>query len=120
MKAISILITGLFLALSLGAQDDMPEMWSTKMDHKIDYFGCDNGNWVGYGYTASNKDISVYENETGKVIWTKDFTDISKRLKKVDGIIPVWESKKIFLLDLKFGKEQVAVVDMVTGNLLWD
>ncbi|HKL02745.1 MAG TPA: PQQ-binding-like beta-propeller repeat protein, partial [Cryomorphaceae bacterium] len=37
-----------------------------------------------------------------------------------DGIIPVWESKKIFLLDLKFGKEQVAVVDMVTGNLLWD
>jgi len=120
MKAISILITGLFLALSLGAQDDMPEMWSTKMDHKIDYWGCDNGNWVGYGYTASNKDISVYENETGKVIWTKDFTDISKRLKKVDGIITIWEAKKIFLLDLKLGKEQVAVIDMLTGELLWE
>ncbi len=120
MKAISIFITGLFFALSISAQDDMPEMWSTRLDHQIDFFGCDNGGWVGYGYTASNKDISVYENETGKVVWTKDFTDISQRLKKVDGIIPVWEAKKIFLLDLKMGKEQVAVIDMVTGNLLWE
>jgi hypothetical protein len=90
------------------------------MDHQIDFWGCDNGNWVGYGYTASNKDISVYENETGKVIWTKDFTDISQRLKKVDGIIAVWDAKKIFLLDLKLGKEQVAVIDMLTGELVWE
>lgn len=120
MKAISILITGLVITLTLSAQEDMPEMWTTRLDHTIDFYGCDNVGDTGYGYTASKKDISVYENETGKVVWTKDFTDISQRLKKVDDIIPIWDAKKIFLLDLKLGKEQVAVIDMVTGKLLWD
>ncbi len=120
MKTKLTLILALFFVVAIKAQEDMPVMWSTKLDHKIDFYGCDNVGDTGYGYAASDKEISVYDNETGKVLWTKSFKEVGPRLKKVDDIIGIWEAKKIFLLDLKMGKEQVAVIDMVTGELLWD
>jgi stringent starvation protein B len=120
MKTIITLILALVAFLPSVAQEDMPEVWSTKLDHKIDHYGCDNLGTIGYGYAASDKEISVYENETGKVLWTKKFKDVGPRLRKVDDIIAIWDAKKIFLLDLKMGKEQIAVIDMLTGELLWD
>jgi len=123
---ITFIKTTIILALAMlaiipgTAQDNMPEVWSTKLDHKIDHSGCDNVGAVGYGYAASDKEISVYENETGKVLWTKKFKDVGPRLRKVDDIVAIWDAKKIFLLDLKMGKEQIAVIDMLTGELLWD
>jgi hypothetical protein len=120
MKIKLTLFLSFLIFMSGMAQEDMPEVWSSKLDHKIDHYGCDNVGDVGYGYVASDKEISVYENATGKILWTRKFKDVGPRLGKVDDIIGIWEAKKIFLLDLKMGKEQVAVIDMMTGELLWD
>lgn len=120
MKNFAILLTAILLSSTIRAQEDMPEVWSVKLDHSIDFYGCDNLGTIGYGYVASDKEISVYENSTGKIVWTKAFKELAPRLKKIDDIIGIWEAKKIFLLDLKMGNEQIAVIDMLTGKLEWD
>ena len=110
------LIGGAFVA---NAQDDMPVLWESRMDHKIEYSGTGTEE-RGYSYAASDKEITFFDNATGKVKWNKKFKEIAPKLGKIDELIPVWESKVIFLFDRKLGKDQIACVDMETGKFLWN
>jgi len=107
-----------FSSFAMKAQDDMPVIWENKLDHRIMYNGTGTEN-RGYSYAASEKEITVFKNKTGEVIWTKKFKDIAPKLSKIDELIPFWESNTIFLFDRKMGKDQVACIDIVTGDLLW-
>lgn len=119
MKTKMLLILFALAGIMVNAQDDMPEMWSTKVGHNIDFYGCNNEDDDGLGYVSDGKELSVYENSKGDVLWTKKMKDIAPRLRKVDDMFAIWDAQKIFLLDLKLGKEQVSVVDMNTGEALW-
>lgn len=116
----ALLFLTLFTFNALFAQEDMSAMWSVKLDHKAERTGTDAADGNGISYAATDKEITVFENATGKVVWTKPFKEIAPRLKKIDAIIPIWEAKRLFLLDLKGGREQVAVIEMSNGNLLWE
>ncbi len=101
------------------AQDDMPVVWESNLGHKIDF----NGTGLedrGYSYAASDKEITVFNNSDGKVLWTKTFKDIAPKLRKIDELIPFWESNTIFLFDRKLGKDQIACIDIKNGDLLWN
>lgn len=99
------------------AQEDMPTVWTTRLDHKIQYSG--TGDAGGLSYAASDKEMSVLDNATGKVVWTKAYKDIAPKLRKIDELIPFWESDCVFLFDRKMGKDQIAVIDLKTGQSLW-
>lgn len=120
MNKLLFLTAALCFSLVANAQDEMPEVWSTKFDHQIDWYAVDDYDNIGYGMVASDKEISVYETANGKLVWTKSFKELAPRMRKVDDVMVVDGSSKIFLLDLKVGSEQVAVVDLVTGKLDWD
>ncbi|MFH1121144.1 MAG: PQQ-binding-like beta-propeller repeat protein [Bacteroidota bacterium] len=106
-------------AFLVNAQDDMPLVWEARMDHKIQHTGTGTEE-RGYSYAASDKEITVFENGTGKVKWTRKFKEIAPKLGKIDELIPAWESNLIFLFDRKMGKDQIACVDMETGSFLWN
>ena len=40
-------------------------------------------------------------------------------LKKIDELVPFWESEVVFLFDRKAGKDQIACIDLTNGKLLW-
>ncbi|KAF0202730.1 MAG: hypothetical protein FD170_1579 [Bacteroidetes bacterium] len=100
------------------AQDDMPVVWESRMDHKIEHTGTGTEE-RGYSYAASDKEITVFDNVTGKVKWSKKFKEMAPKLSKIDELIPFWESDIIFLFDRKLGKDVIAVVEMENGNFLW-
>ncbi len=118
----------LFLLLMLGAmltnsyaQDDMDIVWETKLGHKIDYYGTDLSDRPdSYSFAADDKEISLFKNSDGSVIWTKAYKEISPKLRKVDDLLAFWESNTIFLFDRKLGKDQIACIDMKSGELLWN
>jgi len=104
--------------LGLFAQEDMPIVWESKAPFKITYNGTGT-EARGYSYMASDKEISIFANETGRIKWTKSFKELAPKLSKIDELIPFWESNTVFLFDRKMGKDQIACLDMETGNLLW-
>lgn len=114
-----LLVAGVFMALSTYAQDDMGMVWENKLEHKIESHGTGTEG-RGYSYAASAKEVSVFDNKTGKVLWIKRFKDVAPKLRKVDEIIPLWESDALLLFDKKAGKDQVACIDIKSGNLLWN
>ncbi|WKZ67235.1 MAG: PQQ-binding-like beta-propeller repeat protein [Flavobacteriales bacterium] len=114
-----LLITGsLLCATGLLAQEDMPTMWETKLEHRIEHTGTGTEE-RGYSYAASEKEITVFDNKTGATRWTGRFKDLAPRLNKVDELVPFWESNVLFLFDRKMGKDQIACLDMSDGRLLW-
>lgn len=118
-KQILLTIALLGSAFLVNAQDEMPSVWEARMDHKIQYNGTGTEE-RGYSYAASDKEITIFDNATGNVKWTKKFKEIAPKLGKIDELIPAWESNLIFLFDRKLGKDQIACVDMETGNFLWN
>lgn len=115
------LLTTSFLILFAGfmfAQEEMSTVWETELEHKSD-FATGYSQQRGYCYAATAKEISVVDNNDGKVKWTKEYKMIAEKLKKIDEIIPFWEAKTIFLFDRKMGKDQMACIDAENGNLLW-
>ncbi|NOY49453.1 MAG: PQQ-binding-like beta-propeller repeat protein [Chlorobi bacterium] len=112
----TLLTIGLsFLAVS---QEDMPLVWSQDMGIKFVHSGTglESG---GYSYVASAKEMAVFSNEDGSIYWKKSFKDIAPKLKKIDELVPFWESNIIFLFDRKAGKDQIACIDLTDGSLLW-
>lgn len=101
------------------AQGDMPVVWETKAPHKIMFNGTGTED-RSYSYIASDKEISFFANETGRIKWTKAFKELAPKLSKIDELIPFWEANTIFLFDRKMGKDQIACIDMETGALLWN
>lgn len=117
-KQILLTIALIVSAFIVKSQDDMPVVWESRMDHKIEHNGTGTEE-RGYSYAASDKEITVFENATGKVKWTKKFKEIAPKLGKIDELIPFWESDIIFLFDRKLGKDQIACIEMETGKFLW-
>ncbi|MDZ7742969.1 MAG: PQQ-binding-like beta-propeller repeat protein [Bacteroidota bacterium] len=102
----------------LKAQEDMSMVWEKKLDHKIDYNGTGTEK-RGFSYAASDKEMTVFRNEDGSIVWTKSYKEITPDLRKVNEFIPFWESNTVFLFDRKLGKDQIACIDMKEGKLLW-
>jgi outer membrane protein assembly factor BamB len=118
MKRTILALTAFLGGSFLFAQEEMSTVWETKLDHDITRSGT-NLEEVGYSYAANDKEITVFNNADGKVIWTSRFKDIAPKLTKIDELIPFWESNSIFLFDRKMGKDQIACIDFKTGKLFW-
>jgi outer membrane protein assembly factor BamB len=99
------------------AQDDMSEIYKKEIDHPFSYTA--NGNDDGYSYVSNGKEITVIKNQTGEILWNKKFKEISDELGKVDDIIPMWDANVIFVFDRKIGKDKIACIDALKGELLW-
>ena len=114
------LITPLLLLSTIGlrAQEEMPILWETKLEHRIEQTGTGTEE-RGYSYAADDKEMTVFDNKSGTTKWTGRFKDLTPKLNKVDELIPFWESDVVFLFDRKTGKDQIAVLEMATGKMLW-
>ncbi|MCB0397599.1 MAG: PQQ-binding-like beta-propeller repeat protein [Flavobacteriales bacterium] len=100
------------------AQEDMTTVWEVKLEHSIDQSGTGLEE-RGYSYAASDKEMTVFSNKDGSTIWSKPFKEIAPNLRKIDELIPFWESNTVFLFERKMGKDQVACIDIEKGTLLW-
>lgn len=109
----------LLLTLTLAAQTEMPVLWESKLDHKIEFTGTGTEE-RGYSYSATDKEITVFDNKTGQPRWTNKFKELAPKLGKIDELIPFWESDCLFIFERKMGKDQIAVIDMASGKLLWN
>ncbi len=108
------------ILLSVGwakGQEEMKTIWESKMGHQIQFSGTSlEGE---HSYTASDKEITVFDNATGKTIWSKSFKEIVPKMRKIDELIPFWSSSTIFLFDRKIGKDEMACISLETGKSLW-
>ena len=117
MKKLLTFAAFLLFAVCAMAQEDMSVIWETKLGHQILHSGTSlEGE---HSYAASDKEISLFDNNTGKVIWEERFSEIAPKLKKIDELIPFWNSNTNFLFDRKMGKDQIACMDLETGEALW-
>jgi len=118
MKTQSILICFILCSRMLFAQDEMPTVWETRLEHRTT---AETGfsHEKGICFAATEKEISVVNNADGKVVWTKPFKEITDQIRKVDEIIPMWDANTVFLFDKKLGKDKIACADMKNGNVLW-
>ena len=105
-------------ALGLQAQEDMPVLWEAKLEHRIEQTGTGTEE-RGYSYAADEREMTVFDNKTGATKWTGRFKDLTPKLSKVDELIPFWESDAVFLFDRKMGKDQIAVLNLSDGKMLW-
>jgi outer membrane protein assembly factor BamB len=117
MKQLGLIAAMAFAGICANAQDDMKELYKKEIDHPFEYTA--NGNESGYSYASSSKEISVFNNKTGELLWNKKYKEISDQLGKVDDVISMWDAKVIFVFDRKIGKDKMAAIDAVTGDLLW-
>ncbi|MCB0431304.1 MAG: PQQ-binding-like beta-propeller repeat protein [Flavobacteriales bacterium] len=105
-------------ALTCFAQEDMTTVWEQRLEHSIAYSGTGLEE-RGYSYAASDKEMTVFSNKDGHTIWSKPFKEIAPNLRKIDELIPFWESNTVFLFERKMGKDQVACIDIEKGTVLW-
>ncbi len=119
-RAATITTIALCVGLQLSAQEEMTQVWNTRLEHKIEYTGTDpNPGEDNFSYAASDKEMTVFRNKDGSTVWTKPFKDMAPRLRKIDELIPFWESNTVFLFERKGGADVVACIDLPTGNALW-
>jgi outer membrane protein assembly factor BamB len=120
MKKVTFIL-GLLLSFTLGVHAQKPEemktVWEKKLTHDFDVTGLDEVNGIIHG--SNDKNFSTLKEADGSVIWSKKFSDIYENIRKVDLQIPMYEAKAIFLFDKKMGKDQMVVVDIETGKMLW-
>ena len=118
MKKIILPLIAIIFCSKAFAQEEMKNVWTTKLDHKTELNELDeNSNTI---ISSSEKMISIIDANTGKVKWSNDFKTLCGGImKKVDERIPMWDAKCIFLFDRKSGRDQMAVIDMEDGKLLW-
>ena len=115
-----VLIFMMTLAVFIArSQDDMTEIYKKEVDHSFDYTANGNEEKDAYSYASSAKEVTVFNNLTGEILWNKKYSEISKELGKVDEVIPMWAAKVIFVFDRKMGKDKMACIDAITGSLLW-
>lgn len=119
MKKTSSMFTALLLSSVLNAQkpSDMRQVWSLDLSHRFEQSGLSEKLNMVHG--SNEKNFSVVNTETGSLIWGKPFNEIFEKIKKVDLQIPMYPSKAILLFDKKMGKDQMVVVDIETGKVLW-
>jgi outer membrane protein assembly factor BamB len=113
-------VLALFSASALFAQkqQEMKTVWDIKLSHDFDETGLSESMGIIHG--SNDKSFSVVNDADGSVKWSKKFSEIYENIRKVDLQIPMYASKAIFLFDKKLGKDQMVVVDMETGKMLWN
>jgi len=117
MKKLMIFAVLLLSVAWAKAQEDMTTVWETKLGHQILFAGTSlEGE---HSYAASDKEMSLFDNKSGKVLWEKAFSEMAPKLRKIDELIPFWASSTIFLFDRKLGKDQIACINLETGASLW-
>jgi hypothetical protein len=117
MKKLLTFTMLLLVVVIAKAQEDMSVVWETKLGHQILHSGTSlEGE---HSYAASDKEMSLFDNNSGKVIWEKSFNEMAPKLRKIDELIPFWHSNTVFLFDRKIGKDQIACIDLETGKALW-
>jgi outer membrane protein assembly factor BamB len=117
MKKLAFLAVFLLSVAWAHAQEDMTTVWETKLGHQILFSGTSlEGE---HSYAASDKEMSLFDNNSGKVIWEKSFGDMAPKLRKIDELIPFWASSTVFLFERKMGKDQIACIKLETGENLW-
>ena len=117
MRKLMLFTLLVFSFVGLTAQEDMTVVWESKLSHQILFSGTSlEGE---HSYAASEKEMTVFDNNSGKTIWTKDFKEIAPNLRKIDELIPFWASSTIFLFERKMGKDQIACINLETGQSLW-
>lgn len=117
MKRLLALFTAIILFHTAQGQD-MKELYSFKLPHEGDkvFELSEERNLL---LVADEKQISLLEAEKGETKWNSKFKEISSRLRSVDEIIPMWEAGVVFLFERKMGKDQLSVIDIMTGKELW-
>jgi outer membrane protein assembly factor BamB len=121
MKKVCFTFLTLLAFQFIVAQEDMSIVWEAKLGHKIDYYGTDLSDGPdSYSFAADDKEVTFFKNSDGSTIWTKAYKDMAPKLRKVDELLAFWESNTVFLFDRKMGKDQIACIDMETGELLWN
>lgn len=118
LRATTVIACGL-IVMAASAQKEMRTVWETKLGHKVEFSGTGTED-RGYSYSATDKEITVFDNKTGETRWTGRWKDLVPKMRKIDELIPFWESDALFLFDRKTGKDQLAVLDLATGKLLWN
>lgn len=118
LRATTVIACGL-IVMAASAQKEMRTVWETKLGHKVEFSGTGTEE-RGYSYSATDKEITVFDNKTGETKWTGRWKDLVPKMRKIDELIPFWESDALFLFDRKVGKDQLAVLDLATGKLLWN
>lgn len=116
-KLISIGLAVLVSSSIAFGQEEMQVNWKISLPHSVDYVGTGLEGKMSYG--ASSKEMTVYRTEDGSVVWSKSFKELAPQLRKIDELIPFWESDCVFLFERKMGKDQIVVVDLNTGKSLW-
>ncbi|MBA4145748.1 MAG: hypothetical protein DI538_08975 [Azospira oryzae] len=117
MKKTVLIVLVAMAAFAAQAQEEMKEKFVKEIDHSFDYTAKSDAD--GYCYASSDKEITVLDTQTGEIKWNKKYNAISKELGKVDEIISMWDAKAIFVFDRKMGKDKMACIDALTGELLW-
>jgi len=116
-----ILSLGLFLMFTIAVlaqkTEEMKTVWEAKLTYEYDLTGLDENLKIIHG--SNEKNFGVVNAADGSKKWVSKFSEISEEIKKVDLQIPMYESKAIFLFDKKMGKDQMVVVDIETGKMLW-
>jgi outer membrane protein assembly factor BamB len=115
MKKALLFFAMAFVAIAAYAQGEMSEVFKKEIDHSFDHVAKSEE----YCYASSGKEITVLDSKTGEIKWNKKYSQISDQLGKVDEIISLWDSKVIFVFDRKLGKDKMACIDALTGELLW-
>lgn len=117
MKKLYCISIFFLLGAGLFAQEDMTVVWEKKLGHEIIWSG--NSLEGENSYAASMKEMTLFANTTGNIVWEKSFKEMAPNLRKIDELIPFWSSRTIFLFDRKAGKDQIACINLDSGKLLW-
>ncbi|HCW09373.1 MAG TPA: hypothetical protein DGG95_18615, partial [Cytophagales bacterium] len=117
MKKTMFILTLMVTVLCGYSQDEMSTIYQKEIDHSFNYTA--NGSDDAYSYVSNGKEITIFVNKTGEILWNKKFKEISTELGKVDDIIPMWDANIIFVFDRKIGKDKIACIDALKGELLW-
>ncbi len=119
MKRVFITAIAIANICLANAQSEMKPAWETKLEH-----ACESNEFndqTGIIISSDEKNMSIIDANTGKVKWFKSFKELSGGLlKKVDERIPMWDANVLFLFDRKGGKDEMAVVDLENGKMLWN
>ncbi len=117
MRKLMLFTLLVFSFAGIKAQEDMSVVWESRLEHQILWSGTSlEGE---HSYAASEKEMTVFDNNTGKTVWTKSFGDLAPNLRKIDELIPFWASSTIFLFERKMGKDQIVCINLETGKNLW-
>ena len=117
MRKLMLFTLLVFSFAGLKAQEDMSVVWESRLEHQILWSGTSlEGE---HSYAASDKEMTVFDNNTGITIWTRDFKELAPNLRKIDELIPFWASSTIFLFERKMGKDQIVCINLETGKNLW-